>query len=105
MNNADQGLLGFDDRMLMKIDNGEDLTLEELARLVLNTYVVDEIYNVTGYTGYVKTIIRLHDRYFAIEWEKRRNQFDYVVQFYTQPYEVRKSSYEKTITVTYWYNK
>lgn len=49
----------------------------------------------------VKSIIKLCDRYFAIDWERGLTEMQ-ENEFFEQPYEVKKVEYEKLIKVTEW---
>ena len=92
----------FDEIMVKKIDRGELLTESELRAVVFET---NEIERNEGenrrWTRSVESIISMCGRYFCIVWEeglteKQENEF------YDQPYEVAKVTYDKTITVTEW---
>ena len=91
----------FEKEMLEKIDNGDNLTEKELSRLVCDFEIDREEGHNRRWTRSVKTIVRLGKRYFAIDWEEGLTECQ-ENEFYHQPYEVWKNTYEKTITVTEW---
>jgi hypothetical protein len=92
-------------KLLEKIDSGEKLSERELKTLV---FECNEEERIEGddrrWQRSIKSIIKFENRYFAISWEQglTENQED---DFYNQPYEVTKKTYEKTITVTDWIKK
>lgn len=95
----------FDEIMVEKIDNGEKLTENELKTLVFecNEIERDEGEN-RRWTRSVESIIELCGRYFAVIWEEGLTECQ-DNEFYYQPYEVEKKTYEKTIVVTEWIKK
>ena len=94
----------FDELMIKKIDNGEKLSERELRNLVLDNEIESEWGENRRWTRSVTTIVKLCDRYFAINWEEGLTECQ-ENEFYEQPYEVENRTYEKTITVTEWIKK
>ena len=83
---------------LKKIENGEELSEEELKDLV--DYEIDCQEGDCGrWHEYVKTIVNLCGRYIAIDWKRGRTECQ-ENEFYEQPYEVKKV--EKMVKVTEW---
>jgi hypothetical protein len=92
----------FEEIMVKKIDNGELLDESELAALVFECNTISTTYGDKGrWSRSAQTIVELEDRYFCVDWYEglTENQDN---EFYDQPYEVEKHTYEKTITVTEW---
>ena len=91
----------FEEIIVNKIDNKENLTEDELSDIV-NCYEVSTEYGENRrWSRTVTTIVSLKGRYFKVVWDEglTESQED---SFYTQPYEVEKHTYEKTIIVTEW---
>lgn len=91
----------FEEIMLKKIDNKENLNEDELKRLALEYDIEREEGESGRWARQISSIIELMGRYFIINWqsgltEYQDNEFD------EQPYEVIKKVYEKTIKVTEW---
>lgn len=86
---------------LEKILNGEELTEEELEDLVFDYEIDCQDEDCDRWVTYVKTIVNLCDRYFAIDWERGLTEMQ-ENGFFEQPYEVKKVEYEKVIQVTEW---
>lgn len=85
---------------LEKILNGEELSEQEISDLL--DYEIDCQEGDCGrWQMSVKSIIKLCDRYFAIDWERGLTEMQ-ENDFYNQPYEVKKVEYEKVIKVTEW---
>lgn len=91
----------FEEIMAAKILNGEKLTEREIKELVWDYEVEREEGDNTRWTRSVTSIVRLCDRYFSIDWEEGLTECQ-ENEYYNQPYEVVKHTYEKTITVTEW---
>lgn len=91
----------FDEIMLKKIDSGEKLTEKEMRELVCGYDVATEYGDNRRWTRSITTIIELKGRFFSIDWEEGLTECQ-ENEFYDQPKEVRKHTYEKTITVTEW---
>ena len=92
----------FDEIIVSKIDNDEELTETELKRVV---YEGDEISIVNGdnrrWSRTNTSIIKIRNRFFSIDWEEGLTEGQ-DNQFFCQPIEVVKEEYEKTIIVTRW---
>lgn len=91
----------FEEIMVAKILNGEKLTEREIKELVWDYEVDREEGDNRRWTRSVTSIVRLCDRYFSIDWEQGLTECQ-ENEYYNQPYEVVKHTYEKTITVTEW---
>lgn len=63
----------FEKSILEKIDKGEDLTKSELLRLVTK-FDHDDHIDDEDYFEFISTIVKIQDKYFAIEWEYHRGQ-------------------------------
>lgn len=95
----------FDEVMVQKIDDCENLTKKEIKAVVYETHEIERIYGEKlRWTRSVVSIVEMCGRYFRIEWEEGLTEIQEDV-FYCQPYEVVKNTYEKTITVTEWNKK
>ena len=95
----------YEEIMLNKIDSGEKLNESELSSLVWDFEEVDREYGDNRrWSRSVTSIVKINDRFFCVEWENglTENQPD---EFYDQPYEVEKKTYEKTITIAEWVSK
>lgn len=91
----------FEDIMIEKIDNAEDLTEDELAELV-SDYEIDIIEGENlPWQQCCTTIIQLKDRTFSIDWQRALTESQ-THDYMEQPVEVKKVEYEKTITVSKW---
>lgn len=91
--------------MLEKIDSGVKLTERELRELCFEFNEVDRIEGDNRrWSRSVKSIIKLGEKYFAVEWEEGLTECQ-ENEFYYQPYEVEEYTFEKTITVTEWKKK
>lgn len=92
----------FEEIMVQKIDSGEKLTEKELKTLIFECHEVerDEGEN-RRWTRSISSIIELCGRYFCVVWEKGLTECQ-ENEFWEQPYEVKKHTYEKTISVTEW---
>lgn len=92
----------FNEIIVNKIDSGEKLTEKEIETVVFET---NEIEHNEGeslrWTRSIKTIVEMCGRYFCVNWDKGLTECQ-ENDFYHQPYEVKKCTYEKTITVTEW---
>jgi len=88
--------------LLKKLDAGEKLPESELRMLL---YEYDEIEREYGdnrrWSRSVNSIIKLGERYFSLDWEEGLTECQ-ENEFYSQPIEVEKVTYEKTIIVTEW---
>lgn len=94
----------FDEIIIAKIENKEDLTDKELRTLVTE-YDVETTYGENRrWNRSVTTIIQIKDRFFSIDWQEGLTELqeDY---FDSQPVEVIRHTYEKVITVVEWIAK
>jgi hypothetical protein len=94
----------FEEIMVKKIDNKEELTEKELSRLAYDYSISDEYGEKHRWTTTVNSVVKLLGRYFMVEWREGLTEIQENA-FYDQPYEVEKHEYEKTITVTEWVKK
>lgn len=95
----------FEELMCQKIDNQVTLTDKELYRLLDYEIEEEREYGEDDrWSKGVSSIIKLCDRYFLLYWRKGLTEMQ-ENEFYDQPYEVEKVQYEKTITVTEWWEK
>jgi hypothetical protein len=94
----------FEEIMVNKIDNKEELTEKELRRLVFDYSISDTRGDKLRWTTPVSSVVELLGRNFMIDWQEglTENQED---EFYDQPYEVEKHEYSQVITVTKWVKK
>ena len=91
----------FNEIMLNKIDAKEKLTEEELSELVYERGIETEEGENRRWSRTNVTIVELENRHFSICWEQGLTEMQ-PNEFYDQPIEVEKKTYEKTITVTEW---
>lgn len=91
----------FEEIMVKKLDNKKPLTEHELSSLVCEFAVDSEYGDNRRWSRTVTTIVELCGRFFSIDWEEGLTEYQ-ENEFYNQPFEVRKETYEKTITVTEW---
>lgn len=93
----------FEEIMVKKIDNYEDLTKRELH--MLSEYAIDDEYGENRrWTRSVTSILKLQGRYFRLNWEEGLTKYQ-ENEYFEQPVEVEKKEYQKTITVTEWVDK
>ena len=91
----------FEEIIAAKILNSESLTEQEIKELVWDYEIDREEGDNRRWTRSVTSIVKLCDKYFAIDWEEGLTECQ-ENEYYNQPYEVVKHTYEKTITVTEW---
>lgn len=92
----------FEEVMLQKIENKEELTETELHRLVHECDVVDETRGENRrWSRTITSVVKLGSKFFAVEWEEglTENQDN---SYSNQPYEVELHEHEKTIVVKEW---
>lgn len=95
----------FDEIMVQSIDNGQELTEDELKALVWKCHSVARIEGENRrWSRTVRSIIELCGRYFEVDWEQglTENQDN---QFFDQPFEVELDTYEKVVSVQNWIKK
>lgn len=91
----------FDEIMVSKIENKTPLSKDELQELVFGFDVETERGDHGRWTENCRTIVKLKGRFFSICWERGLTEYQ-ENEFYSQPVEVKKRTFEKTITVTEW---
>lgn len=93
----------YEQELLLRLDRGEKLSSGDLLRLVQCNCVEEATTDInrTRLTEDVRTISKLGDRYFAIDWERSLQGID--EWYYGQPVEVQLE--EKTIKVREWNEK
>lgn len=91
----------FEEIMLNKILNDENISESELKELIWDYEVEREEGDHGRWTRHITSIIKLCDKYFALDWEQGLTECQ-ENEYYSKPYEVIKHTYEKTITVTEW---
>lgn len=95
----------YEKEMLEIIDSDVNLTERQLRELVFEFKVVDRRYGENRRWSRTNTyVVEIGERYFSINWEEglTENQEN---EFYEQPVEVMRKTYEKIITVTEWVKK
>lgn len=90
----------FEIKMLNKIDNNEKLSEREIRELVCNS-IEDNYGDNNRWTRGVESIVQIGERFFLINWSEGLTEYQ-ENEYYSQPVEVEKVTYEKTITVTEW---
>lgn len=95
----------YEIEILNKIDMGEKLSEKELKMLC---YEFNEVERNEGenrrWSRSVVSIIKIGERFFKLVWEEGLTESQ-ENEFYNQPYEVIKNTYEKTVTITEWNKK
>lgn len=90
----------YEEELLKKIDSKEKLTKSEIREVL--EYEVESSYGDNRrWSRSVNTISQIGDRYFSTNWEEGLTEYQ-ENEYYEQPVEVQKKTYEKTITVTEW---
>lgn len=87
--------------MLQKIDNCENLTEKELSTLVYEYEVETSHGENRRWSRTNTTIVKIKDRFFSIDWEQGLTEVQ-EDEFYNQPFEVEKRTYDKVIKVIEW---
>lgn len=90
----------FEEIMVQKILDGEKLSEKEL-REIIDFEIDREDGDNRRWSRTVTSILSMCGRYFALEWEEGLTEYQ-ENEYYNQPYEVMKKTYQKTITVTEW---
>ena len=83
---------------LNKLDNGEELTERECLDMAYEFDIENNYGDNRRWSRYVKTICKLNDRYFAIEWDQGLTEMQ-PDECYEQPYEVELNEYDEVRTV------
>ena len=91
----------FEEIIVNKIDNKEKLTRDELSEIIFSYEVDSEYGDNRRWSRTVSTVVELCGRFFMVDWEEGLTESQ-ENEYYNQPYEVKKHTYEKTITVTEW---
>ena len=92
----------YDEYVLHKIDNGEQLTEKELEKMLWSFKEIDTSYGENRrWNRSVRTILEIGGRYFALDWDEGLTECQ-ENEFFNQPVEVKKREYTKTIVVTEW---
>lgn len=95
----------YEQQLVSKILNKEELSKEELS--ILAEYSIDSTYGENRrWCRSVTSICKLkdsegRDRFFELNWDEGLTEYQ-ENEFYEQPFEVTKNTYEKIITVTEW---
>ncbi|MDF2881542.1 MAG: hypothetical protein K0R54_2099 [Clostridiaceae bacterium] len=90
----------YEEELLKKIDSGEKLTKSEIREVI--EYEVESSYGDNRrWSRSVQTISKIGERFFSTVWDEGLTECQ-EDEYYDQPVEVQKKTYEKTITVTEW---
>lgn len=92
------------DDILKAIDNGVELDERVLEDLAYYQTIYDEYGENRRWSRFVRTIVDLNGRYFAIEWDQGLTEMQ-SDEFYNQPYEVELKEYDKVVHVKEWVKK
>ena len=93
----------FEELMVEKIDKNEKLTERELSEI--REYSIEDDEGDEGrWVRHMTSIVEMCGRFFELNWSRGLTEYQ-ENEFYDQPFEVVKSTYEKTITVTEWVAK
>lgn len=90
----------YEKELLLKIDSNEELSESDI-REVLEYEVESEYGDNRRWSRSVITISEIGERFFSTYWEEGLTEYQ-ENEYYGQPVEVEKVTYEKTITVTEW---
>lgn len=91
----------FDEIMVEKIDNGEEISERDLSELVWGYEISREEGDCGRWTMAIYSIVELCGRFFEIDWEQGLTEYQ-ENEFYIQPYEVEKKEYDKVVHVVEW---
>ncbi len=92
------------DDILKAIDSGEELDEKVLQDLAYYQTINDEYGENRRWSRWVRSIIDLNGRYFAIEWDQGLTEYQ-PDEFWDQPYEVELKEYDKVVHVKEWVKK
>lgn len=92
------------DEIIKAIDTGKKLDEKILTELAYEYSVNDEYGENRRWSRFVRSIIDLKGRYFAIDWDQGLTEMQ-PDEFYEQPYEVELKEYDKVIHVKEWIKK
>lgn len=91
----------FEKEMLEKIDAGIALKESELKELVFEFFICDEEGDQRRWVQGMFSVVELGGRTFGINWDRALTECQEHA-FYNQPYEVKKTEKEITITKVTW---
>ena len=91
----------YEEELLKKIDSGEELTRSELCDIIFEFKVENKKGENRRWSRSVRTISKIGDRYFSTNWEQGLTECQ-EDEYWEQPVEVEKVTYEKIIIVTEW---
>ena len=91
----------YDTEVIKKIELGLKLSRDELKYLAMDCEYVSEVLDTGRWAEKVRTIAKVHDRFFALEWERGLTECQ-ENEFWNQPCEVKPHKYEKMVTITEW---
>ena len=92
------------DDVLKAIDAGEQLSEGVLQDLAYYQSIEDTYGENRRWSRWVRSIIDLNGRYFAIKWDQGLTEYQ-EDSFYDQPYEVELKEYDKVVHVKEWVKK
>ena len=92
------------DDILKAIDAGEELDEKVLEDLAYYQTIDEEYGENRRWSRFVKSIIDLNGRHFAIEWDQGLTEMQ-PDEFWEQPYEVELKKYDKVVHVKEWIKK
>ena len=92
------------DDILKAIDAGEELDEKVLEDLAYYQTIDEEYGENRRWSRFVKSIVDLNGRYFAIEWDQGLTEMQ-PDEFWEQPYEVELKEYDKVVHVKEWVKK
>lgn len=95
----------YEQEMYERLTNGDTLSERELQSLI---WEFDEVDRDEGenrrWSRSNFSVIAIGDKFFGLCWEEGLTEMQ-ENEFFDQPYEVEKRTYEKTIMVTEWIKK
>lgn len=94
----------FEEIIVSKIDNNENLTEKELRDVVFDYEIETKYGENRRWTRSVSTVVKLCNRFFMIEWEEGLTEYQ-PNEYFEQPYEVERKEYKKLIKVVQWVKK
>lgn len=92
------------DDILKAIDAGEELDGKVLEDLAYYQTIDEEYGENRRWSRWIRSIIDLNGRYFAIEWDQGLTEYQ-PDEFWNQPYEVELKEYDKVVHVKEWIKK
>lgn len=91
----------YEIEILNKIDNNQKLDSVELSSLVYEYELETDEGENRRWSRTNRTIVQLGNRYFSVIWEEGLTEYQ-PDDFNSQPIEVTKHEFEKTVIVTEW---